>query len=106
MVGDGAETLASLREENARLRAELARFRPEPQNAGDHSLWHDSRNGVDGAGSRRDDTDASSHREWDACGHGLDRAQIARYSRQIVLKSFGIHGAAWAWCVEPCGVGV
>lgn len=29
---------------------------------------------------------------WDGLKHGLDKDQIARYSRQIVLHSFGVQG--------------
>ncbi len=45
-------------------------------------------------------TDAAAH-DWDGLRHGLDKDQIARYSRQIVLHSFGVQGgdevAGW-----PC----
>lgn len=34
----------------------------------------------------------SHHRSgtWDASGHGLSKGQVERYSRQIILPSFGV----------------
>lgn len=39
------------------------------------------------------DTGVSSHHRsgtWDASGHGLSKGQVERYSRQIILPSFGV----------------
>lgn len=33
--------------------------------------------------------------DWDGLQHGLDKDQIARYSRQIILHSFGVQGGFW-----------
>jgi hypothetical protein len=72
------DELSRLRAENAALRAELAGLRgdigpaPEPT----------SPNG----------TPMTSAPEWDGLGHGLTKDQVGRYSRQIVLPSFGAEG--------------
>lgn len=40
----------------------------------------------------RDAGMSSHHRNgtWDASGHGLSKGQVERYSRQIILPSFGV----------------
>ena len=35
-------------------------------------------------------------RSWSSCGHGLSKEQIARYSRHLILPTFGVEG-------EPVG---
>eukprot|EP00887_Chlorella_sp_A99_P001231 scaffold14.g1231.t1 len=77
------EELQRLREENARLREELRRLgqgRPEEHAAGAPPAPP----AADGAAPRP---------AWDGTQHGLTKEQIARYSRQIILQSFGVHGA-------------
>ena len=75
MEASGAheDELARLRHENAQLRAALARAQ-----ASQPSTSIETR---------------SSH-EWDEFGHGLRAEEISRYSRQIILPSFGVMGAS------------
>jgi hypothetical protein len=33
--------------------------------------------------------------EWESSGHPLKRADIERYSRQLILPALGVQGALW-----------
>lgn len=68
--------LTRLRRENAVLRAALARAESN------------------GRSQPREPIDPL---EWDELGHGMHRDEIARYSRQIVLPSFGVMGEYMSW---------
>lgn len=74
------DELEHLRAENEALKVEVQRLRqaqsssvPEPRS--------------------QNDLDTPSTHSWDGLGHGLSRDDIARYSRQIILPSFGAQGA-------------
>lgn len=81
--------LERLQLENAELRVELERLRasvgaqqpPAPQQAAAAAAGAPAANG---GGAARP--------SWDGEQHGLDKGQIARYSRQIILHSFGVQG--------------
>ncbi len=73
--------LQRLRQENECLRSRLAQVsasRPEP-----HSI----------AGG----VEVDSQPRLEAGAHGLSSAQIARYSRQVLLPSFGAEGQHRRW---------
>lgn len=78
--------LEQLRAENARLQAEIKRL-----NRGNGSGGEAGPPSANAAASAA----APSAREWDGEGHGLSRDQVARYSRQILLHSFGVHGESY-----------
>ena len=95
-MGTPDAELQQLRAENAQLRAEVERLRaaaagqpaqqqPEQQQANGGAA-------ADGAACASPDPPS-----WDGMQHGLDQGQIARYSRQIILPSFGVQGAAASW---------
>ena len=76
--------LQQLRQENKILRSRLAQVsacRPEPQ--------HSTAGGVE----------IESQPRLEAGAHGLSSAQIARYSRQLLLPSFGAEGQHQRWLV-------
>lgn len=76
--------LQRLRHENEVLRSRLAQVsasRPE--------LQHSAAAGVD----------FESQPRLEAGAHGLNSAQIARYSRQLLLPSFGAQGQHQRWPV-------
>ena len=54
------------------------------------SLESDGNGTVDAVSARRGDLPEKNAPYWDRYLHGLSREQISRYSRQIVLPSFGI----------------
>jgi hypothetical protein len=73
-----------LRQENELLRSRLAQVsasRPEPQ--------HSTAAGVE----------IEFQPRLEAGAHGLNSAQIARYSRQLLLPSFGAEGQHQRWLV-------
>ncbi len=76
--------LAQLRAQNARLQAEVERLKAAAA-AGEQR-------GAPGASTSANGT-AASLPSWDGLHHGLTKEQIGRYSRQIVLHSFGVQGA-------------
>lgn len=85
-------SLAELQAENARLRAELDRLKasacdPEQQAAPAAAA-------PAGGGAAAGLNGSAAPSSWDGLGHGLTAAQIARYSRQIVLHSFGVQAQA------------
>ena len=70
-----------LREENARLKAYINSITTSPcilENGSSSDL--------------PTTTTASLENLWDGVGHGLSKEQVARYSRQIILPSFGVQG--------------
>ena len=74
--------LQRLRQENECLRSRLAQVsasRPEPQ--------------LSTAGG----VEVDSQPRFEAGAHGLSSAQIARYSRQVLLPSFGAEGQHRRW---------
>lgn len=78
--GDSADQLRRLQEENARLKAYIAQISHRDANETSQHIP-----------SAEEDVGLSG-RAWDGAGHGLTAAEVARYSRQIVLPSFGIQG--------------
>ena len=89
----GEKELGQLREQNARLQAEVERLKAAVAGPGQQGAQAAAANGAaapDGA--------AGSFPAWDGLRHGLSKDQIARYSRQIVLHSFGVQGANQAGC--------
>lgn len=72
--------LDQLRAENARLKAYIGNITtPTPEN------------GANGASSSPDACPVAPS-PWDGVGHGLSKDQVGRYSRQIILPSFGVEG--------------
>ncbi|EFN55933.1 hypothetical protein CHLNCDRAFT_22673 [Chlorella variabilis] len=85
----GEKELGQLREQNARLQAEVERLKAAVAGPGQQGAQAAAANGAaapDGA--------AGSFPAWDGLRHGLSKDQIARYSRQIVLHSFGVQAQA------------
>ena len=78
-----------------RLRAEVASLRSQllaVQAAAPKAQKVDAQNGckpTESGTSQRDSTGS-----WQGEAHGLTKAQVERYSRQIVLPAFGVNGAA------------
>ena len=76
------DRMDELQKENARLKAYIRRLEaqnggaPQQQPGRPHSPA----------------VVAPSGREWDGAGHGLSADQVGRYSRQIILPSFGVQG--------------
>ena len=79
MVDNEAE-LDQLRAENARLKAYISNLT--------NPLAETTANGS----SPPSDACPIVARPWDGGGHGLNREQVGRYSRQIILPSFGVDG--------------
>ena len=80
MVDTQAE-LDQLRAENVRLKAYIGNLTSP--------LAENTANGTSSASSEACPVVASP---WDGVGHGLNREQVGRYSRQIILPSFGVEG--------------
>lgn len=76
------DELSRLRAQNSQLQRELDRL------TGSGPLQQSAPDAANGAA-------AAATPSWDGLQHGLNKEQIARYSRQIVLHSFGVQG-------EPC----
>jgi adenylyltransferase and sulfurtransferase len=76
------DQLQQLQLENARLRAYIHSLAPPINGSIPHSTEGAPTNGSSYADARR---------LWDAAEHGLTREQVGRYSRQIILPSFGVH---------------
>jgi len=73
------DRLRQLEEENSRLKAYLQQLLPS------HSQDAEIRDQFD-----RDIAEFHSRQAWDGGGHGLTKDQVNRYSRQIILPSFGV----------------
>jgi hypothetical protein len=71
--------LDRLREENANLRAHLDQLRVSAASNGTHEAAAEA-------------CPARPHATWDGTQHGLTKEQIGRYSRQLILHNFGVHG--------------
>lgn len=55
-------------------------------------------NGAAAGGSRQGVTpQASAPLQWSSTPHGLSQKQVGRYSRQLMLPSFGVEGAPSLW---------
>lgn len=81
----GSEELQRLRVENEALRAELdALKRSQQPPAAQAPAAAPAANGGGAA--------CPAFASWDGMHHGLDKEQISRYSRQIILHSFGVQG--------------
>jgi adenylyltransferase/sulfurtransferase len=81
---DISEELDHLRAENSRLKAYINSLTTTSNGHGFKS--------EPSIPSHSETTD--HHCMWDGIGHGLDREQIGRYSRQIILPHFGISAQA------------
>ncbi|KAG0555941.1 hypothetical protein KC19_11G014500 [Ceratodon purpureus] len=81
-MADPSAELEKLREENASLRDQLRHHTLRELAAGGDGLRGSS--GGDGGGG------ACPAAAWAAGGHGLSRDQVQRYSRQLLLPSFGV----------------
>lgn len=79
------EELERLRAENAALRAELEVLRCSQQPPAAQAPA--AANGSGGGAAC-----PAAFAPWDGLQHGLDKDQIARYSRQIILHRFGVQG--------------
>lgn len=82
-------TLEALQAENAKLRADLERLRAPTAGAKQPAATAPPAEAANGSGPAATEAPA-----WDGLGHGLTKDQIARYSRQIVLHSFGVEAQA------------
>ncbi|PRW57410.1 Adenylyltransferase and sulfurtransferase MOCS3 [Chlorella sorokiniana] len=82
-----SEELQRLRAENEALRAELAALKRSQQPpAAQAPAAAPAANGGGAA--------CPAFAPWDGMHHGLDKEQISRYSRQIILHSFGVQAQA------------
>ncbi|KAI3437915.1 hypothetical protein D9Q98_000360 [Chlorella vulgaris] len=75
------DELSRLRAQNSQLQRELDRL------TGSGPLQQSAPDAANGAA-------AAATPSWDGLQHGLNKEQIARYSRQIVLHSFGVQAQA------------
>lgn len=89
------EELRRLRARNAELEAELNNLRAAAK-ASEHQAAQEQQP-PDAAANGASQGDFPPAASWDGLQHGLDKDQIARYSRQIILHSFGVQGTA-----TPC----
>lgn len=99
-MGDAARSLAALREENAALREENAALRSRLAEAEGGEGRSDGGNG-----------EATPERAVSTGGgftstHGLSRAQVERYSRQMVLPAVGAAGQARLCAARAAVVGL
>ena len=92
----GSEELQRLRAENEALKAELdALKRSQQPPAAQAPAAAPAANGGGAAGT--------AFAAWDGMHHGLDKEQISRYSRQIILHSFGVQGGRLRGRAGPRG---
>ena len=80
------EELQRLRQQNAHLQAELDRLKLAAAGLGHQEAPQPPLPPAAATAA------AAGLPAWDGLQHGLSRDQIARYSRQIVLHSFGVQG--------------
>ncbi|KAL4537867.1 hypothetical protein Ndes2437B_g08962 [Nannochloris sp. 'desiccata'] len=80
---DISEELDHLRAENSRLKAYI-----NSVNATSNGSLSNSEP------SEPSNYETTHHHMWDGIGHGLNREQVGRYSRQIILPHFGISAQA------------
>ncbi|KAL4451956.1 hypothetical protein ABPG75_007618 [Micractinium tetrahymenae] len=91
------QELERLRAQNAQLQAELDAVRgvqagaAPPVAAAAAAQEEPPAGAANGAACCRP---VAAARDWDGLQHGLDKDQIARYSRQIILHSFGVQAQA------------
>jgi hypothetical protein len=93
------EELARLRAQNAALQVEVDRLRAAASAAAQQAplVAALSASGGEAHSGRVANGRAlppEPPASWDGLGHGLSKDQIARYSRQIILHSFGVQGAS------------
>lgn len=88
------EELQRLKAENAQLKAELDQLRAT--SGGGQPAQEQPPAAANGASAADGCSPANGHAtpSWDGLQHGLSKDQIARYSRQIVLHSFGVQAQA------------
>lgn len=95
------EELQRLRAEKAELQAEVQRLkaaaaRGEPQAAQEQAPPATAAATAPAAPANCSCTAVNGDLPaWDGLQHGLSKDQIARYSRQIILHSFGVQGVCW-----------
>ncbi len=88
---EGGE-LQRLREENAHLRALLEQSTSNHKSAS-HGVVDAKESHKSSACERAmNDGDGTQPLGWEGNGHKLTKEQVARYSRQIILPSFGAQG--------------
>lgn len=92
MSGSHEEELARLRAQNAALQRECDRLNSRFGAPAEQGPLQAAAGGG-AVASDGEATAVASPASWDGLGHGLTKDQIARYSRQIVLHSFGVQGA-------------
>ncbi|PSC70689.1 Adenylyltransferase and sulfurtransferase MOCS3 [Micractinium conductrix] len=89
MSGSHEEELARLRAQNAALQRECDRLNSRFGAPAEQGPLQAAAGGG-AVASDGEATAVASPASWDGLGHGLTKDQIARYSRQIVLHSFGV----------------
>ena len=85
-------SVAELQAENARLRSEIERLKAAAGGAQQQTAAAAA--APNGSAATTGSNAAAAPASWDGLGHGLSAAQVARYSRQIVLHSFGVQAQA------------
>lgn len=80
MMADMLGEVERLRAENEHLRAQLAAVCPA--------------NGQQSSAEPAEACLARPPAFWDGLQHGLSKEEVGRYSRQLILHSFGVHGEA------------
>lgn len=87
-----------LRKENAHLRALLERSSPDhtsiPAGVSGSSKPYESCSRTSTQTVGQDDTRVS----WEGIEHQLTKEQVVRYSRQVILPSFGARGLSQTLC--------
>jgi len=81
-------------EENARLKAELKELRLKIAELAANPV-HSPTAGTEAATSQGPGSERAQI-PWEGVGHTLTKAQLERYSRQILLPSFGVKGTSFA----------
>jgi hypothetical protein len=85
------DELRRLRQHNAELQREVERLKADA--AAKQVQGPGQPPAVIAGGATANGCSSDSLPAWDGLKHGLNKVQIARYSRQIVLHSFGVQGA-------------
>ena len=95
--------MSSMRLENERLKAEIELVKAEldqlkQQAQSNGAAARAPEAGAPPARAAAEACPLQQRPSWDGSDHGLSKEQIARYSRQIILPSFGVH------CERSCSL--
>lgn len=91
---DWEEEAHLLKDQNAQLQAELERLKLATAGNVQQGSTHEQAAEAGAAAANGAACPRGACPTWDGLHHGLDKGQIARYSRQIILHSFGVQAQA------------